>query len=87
MDLNEFKETVVTEFCERITDKVFLMIQNDRELMREYLHVVEENTSLSYVKSAIASEIKQRFDLENIGERNNPESFLIQGHEKFRTQH
>lgn len=63
------------------------MIQNDRDLMGKYLHVVEENTSLAYVNSEIAKEIKSRFDLENIGRNENPDSFLIQGYEKFKTQH
>jgi hypothetical protein len=87
MALNEFKEKVVTAFCEKITDKVFLMIQNDKELMHEYLHIVEENPPLRTVNSAIANEIRRRFDLISIGESDNPESFLIQGHEKFRTNH
>lgn len=85
--LDDFKKKVVDDFTIQLTDKVFLMIQNDRDLMKEYLSIVEKSNSLSYVNSEIAKEIKKRYNLDNLGERNEvPKSLLIQGHELFRTK-
>ncbi|WP_461632413.1 hypothetical protein [Labilibaculum euxinus] len=85
--LNDFKKKLVDRFSEKLTDKVFLMIQNDRDLMREYLAVIENSKSLAYVNSEIAKEVKKRYDLQNLNQRNeNPESLLIQGHEMFETK-
>ncbi len=86
-ELNDFKEKVIDLFSEKLTDKVFLMIQNDRELMREYLSIIEKSNSLAYVNSEIAKEVKKRFDLNNLNKRNEePESLLIQTHEMFETK-
>ena len=86
-ELNNFKEKVIDLFSKKLTDKVFLMIQNDKELMREYLSVIEKNNSLAYVNSEIAKEIKKRYGLKNLNQRNKkPESLLIQGHEMFETK-
>ncbi len=84
MELKEFKEKVVEKFCATITDKVFLMIQNDRELMRDYLDIISQNNSVANVNGQIAKEIKNQFKLKNKGLRNNnPESFLIQSYEEL----
>ena len=86
-DLNDFKEKVIDLFSEKLTDKVFLMIQNDRELMREYLSIIEKRNSLAFVNSEISKEVKKRFDLKNLNQRNEePESLLIQAHEMFKTK-
>ena len=85
-NLNDFKKEVVDLFCETLTDKVFLMIQNDRELLHDYMLIVSKSTSLANVNSEIAKEVKKRFDLENQNNKNKqPESFLIQSHEIFET--
>ena len=85
-DLTSFKKKVIDLFSEKLTDKVFLMIQNDRELMREYLQIIANNKSLGYVNSTIAKEVKKRYDLQNLTQKNKePESFLIKGHEMFET--
>lgn len=85
--LDEFKEKIIDIFSGQLTDKVFLMIQNDRELMREYLSIIEKSKSLAYVNSEIAKEVKKRYDLKNLNYRNEkPESLLIQGHEMFETK-
>ena len=82
--LDEFKSKVVNQFCEDITDRVFLMIQNDRTLMQEYLAIIEAGNSRANINSQIAKEIKKRFQLGNEDFKNKkPESFLIKSHEKF----
>ncbi len=85
--LPDFKRKVVERFSQRITDYVFLMIQNDRELMGEYLHVIAQNKSLANVNSQIAKEIKKSFNLENFDSTKTdyqPSSFLIQDFMKFK---
>lgn len=83
-DLKEFKTKVVDLFCETITDRIFLMIQNDRELMQEYLSIIEKGNSRANINSQIAKEIKKRFNLKNQNEKNiDPKSSLIASHERF----
>ena len=40
-DIAKFTEKTLARFSESITDEAFLMIQNDRKLMYEYLKLVE----------------------------------------------
>ena len=40
-DISQFTQSVLNEFTERLTDQVFLFIENDRELLGQYLHTVE----------------------------------------------
>jgi len=69
-DISQFTQSVLNEFTERLTDQVFLFIENDRELMGQYLHTVEGK--------------ELHFGLESKGEKcNTPNSKLIQGYEKF----
>ena len=84
IELSEFKDKIINLFSERITDYVFLMIQNDRDLMGKYLHIIEESNSLKNVNSQIAQKIRVSFNLDTLGEKEeNPQSFLIQRHDKF----
>lgn len=86
-NLNDFKKKVVDEFTTQLTDKVFLMIQNDKELMKEYLSIIEEGSSLAYINSEIAKEIKKRYDLDKLNKKNEmPVSNLIQSYELFKTK-
>ncbi|MBR3981458.1 MAG: hypothetical protein IKO90_10625 [Bacteroidales bacterium] len=77
-------ETFVAEVLNRykdpnsITDSIFLMIQNDRTLMKKYLELVEQE-GLNKVNQNIGKQVKKQLGLENSGERNfNPISTLIQ---------
>ena len=82
-NLKDFTKKVLDDFATHITDKVFLLIQNDRELLQEYLHLVEDK-KLNTVNAYIGKEVKKRFGLSNIQEREDlPESTLIQSHQKF----
>jgi len=85
-ELKEFKENVLAKFTEHITDSVFLMIQNDRKLMSEYLRLVD-NGSLKNINSEIAKEIKKRYNLANQNNINyKPKSFLINSYELFESK-
>jgi bisphosphoglycerate-independent phosphoglycerate mutase (AlkP superfamily) len=76
MTANKYAEEVVRDFMRNITDHVFLNIQNNERLMREYQTRVNEN-SLQAVNAAIGKKIRKIFDLKNDGECNTPKSWLI----------
>lgn len=82
-DLQKFKEKTIKKFSSTITDSVFLMIQNDKELMKEYLLLLEKH-KLNILNSSLAKEIKKRYNLENKDLKNiSPKSNLIQTFEVF----
>lgn len=81
--LSDFTEKVMRQYSKNITDEIFIMIQNDKELMYEYLKLVEAN-GLTIVNQQIGKKIKNRFSLDNELTRNElPKSTLIQSHQEF----
>ena len=78
MTPDDYAEKVVRDFMRNITDHVFLNIQNNEELMREYQKRVNEN-SLQAVNTAIGKKVKDVFELENDVQCTTPKSWLIQG--------
>ena len=41
--MNKFTKKVLDRYSNEITDQVFLFIQNDRELMRDYLGLLKNS--------------------------------------------
>ncbi len=83
MKPKEIAEEAIKRMNKRITNEIFLIIQNDRDLMREYLRSLE-TSSLDTVNQTIGKEIKKAYGLVNINEReDNPSCTLIQSHQKF----
>jgi hypothetical protein len=79
----EIAEAAIKMMNKRITNEIFLIIQNDRELMKEYLRAVGNNT-LDTVNQTIGKEVKRAYGLSNINDReDNPSCTLIQSHQKF----
>ncbi len=77
--LDEFVQGLLDKFSAIITDEVFLLIETDRELLFEYLHLVAATGNVSEVNAEIAKAIKKRFHLTTTHEPNQePESLLIQ---------
>jgi hypothetical protein len=76
MTANEYAEKIVTEFMRNITDHVFLNIQRNEALMREYQTMVNTN-SLQSVNQAIGKKVKELFDLDNDDKCATPKSWLI----------
>ena len=74
--MNGFIEKVLNRFAGDITDRVFLMIQNDSELMQNYLKLVESK-GLSTVNAQIGKAVKIKFNLENSERCKKPKSTLI----------
>ena len=82
-EIAEFADRVLAKFVDRITDEVFLLIERDRELMHDYLRLVEQH-KLESVNQWIGRRVKERFGLENEDARQDePRSLLIQSHQKF----
>ncbi|MDQ6987980.1 MAG: hypothetical protein Q9M25_09275 [Mariprofundaceae bacterium] len=83
MSPTEIAETAIERMNQRITNEIFLTIQNDRELMREYLRAVEAN-GLNTTNQTIGKEVKKAYRLVNLNDReDNPSCTLIQSHQKF----
>lgn len=81
--MEKFTDKVLDKFKKSITDGVFLFIQNDRELMQEYLKLVEEN-GVKTVNKYIGRRIKTDYDLTNDDQREeSPRSTLIKSHQIF----
>jgi predicted metalloenzyme YecM len=76
MTVNEYADKVVLDFMRNITDHVFLNIQSNEALMREYQTQVNEN-GLQTINQAIGRKVKDLFDLEDDGICSAPRSWLI----------
>jgi len=83
MTLNEIAEEAIRRMNKKITNEIFLIIQTDRELMREYLRSVQVN-GLDSVNQTIGKKVKTSYRLDNVDDReDNPSCTLIQSHQKF----
>lgn len=83
-NINELIADVIAAKNKRITDEVFLLIQNDREFMQDYLRLVEKK-GLDSVNQLIGAGVKKKYNLENDDQRNKePKSSLIQSHQQFK---
>lgn len=83
MTPSEIAQEAIAKMNKRITNEIFLIIQNDRSLMHEYLLAVEES-GLESVNQQIGKAVKFHYQLSNITEReDNPSCTLIQSHQKF----
>lgn len=82
-DIEKFADKVISLKNKTITDEVFLLIQNDKELMYKYLRLVED-CGLDLVNRTIGKYIKERYQLTNSPQRcSDPTSTLIQSHQEF----
>lgn len=83
MSANAIARQAIERLNKRITNEVFLVIQNDRELMHAYLRAVERD-GLDKVNQAIGRKVKLEYHLNNINDReDDPSCTLIQSHQKF----
>jgi hypothetical protein len=83
MKIDQFTKKAIDKFTVDITDNLFILIQNDKELMQDYLNLLENNKR-NVVNSSIAKAIKDSYNLDNIGESQNPKSTLIKTFEQFK---
>ena len=59
-NVKQFTEKVIAKFAEEITDRVFLMIESNNDLLKEYLDLVDKN-SLIQVSTEIGNAVKSKF--------------------------
>jgi hypothetical protein len=76
MSENDYAEEVVGKFIRDITDHVFLAIEHNETLMREYQTNVNRY-GLDKVNMAIGKKVKTMLNLDNDGVNKSPKSKLI----------
>ena len=78
--LKQFCDNVLNEFKSNITDAVFCYLQNDKELMREYLLLVSKHDNgKQTVNSQLAKAITRKYRLKSTNQKNGtPNSVLIE---------
>ncbi len=85
----EIAKKAIAKMNKKITNEIFLIIQNDKDLMKEYLKSVEQST-LHEINKQIGRAVKDIYKLENDesddGTEENPTSTLISTHQKFLLQ-
>lgn len=83
MHIEEFVDIVISRKNKGITDEIFLLIQNDKDFMKQYLELVED-VGRHNVNKQIGKLIKEKYHLKNDEQRcNNPISTLISSHQEF----
>lgn len=64
MSLKQFKEKALSRFTKEITDLFFCFIENDRELLQDYLRIIGEN-DLDTINQNLGRAVMEWFRLEN----------------------
>jgi len=83
MTPKEIAKEAISKMNKMITNEIFLIIQNDKKLMYEYLRSVEDR-GLNFVNQQIGKEVKSEYKTVNIDDReDNPSCTLIQSHQQF----
>ena len=87
--VDDYINEVLTQFgggtisiTEDITDRVFLMIQKNPQLYREYHRLIETGTSKRRLNARLGKRIREHFCLQNVGRCHNPKSHLIKSYER-----
>ena len=81
--MEKFVQRVIAAMNKRITDEVFLLIQNDRDLMQGYLEFAEDGKRKT-LNQQIGKAVKDAYGLANADFRiENPKSTLIKSHQAF----
>lgn len=83
MTSKEIAQQAIHKMNKRITNEIFLIIQNDPKLMHKYLRAVEKS-GLDTVNQTIGKEVKSSYRLVNIDREDKPRCTLIQSHQKFK---
>jgi len=77
-DVKIFIEKLLKQYDEMcVTDKVFCFLQSDKELMHEYLILLDKYKRKG-VNPVLGKEIKQHFKLNSFKQNQKPRSVLIQ---------
>jgi len=81
LSLSEIANKAIEIMNKKLVDEVFLIIQNDKELISNYLYAVEGG-KLGNVNCEIARQIGRTYGLKCVENKrnNNPNSALIKSH-------
>lgn len=83
MDIKDLVDKVIAQKNKTITDEVFLLIQNDKDFMQEYLQLVHEK-GVKTVNQHIGKMVMTKYGLTPDDGRNiEPKSTLISSHQEF----
>jgi len=77
MTLTEFREETLKRFTRDIVDQYFLYIENDKELLHEYLSILGRENGTDETNQALELALKDYFGLNEEGENHSPKSNLI----------
>jgi hypothetical protein len=77
MNHDDYADNLIQKFTREITDRVFLYIEGDQELKRQYDALVAGKRP-EPVNQVIGRKVKERFNLDDDGESTTPKSKLIQ---------
>ena len=67
MTASEIADEAIRRMNKRITNEIFLTIQNDRDLMKEYLRAIQDN-GLDVVNQTIGKRVKASYNLVNVND-------------------
>ena len=83
MNAKEVAQEAIGILNKKLTNEVFMIIQNNRKLMQAYLRAVEAS-GLDTVNQLIGKEVRDAYGLGKMNDREeNPSCTLIQSHQKF----
>ena len=85
MTLQQFQQRALTQFTKEITDIFFSYIENDKDLLQDYLRVIGRDSNLDETNMTLGAAVKEWFDLKNGDVNRDPKSRLIRSyteHEK-----
>jgi hypothetical protein len=80
MTLEQFQQKALSQFTKEITDIFFCYIENDKELMQDYLRVIGRENTLDNTNMDLGAAVKAWFALENGAVNSNPKSKLIRSY-------
>ena len=80
MNLNDFKNKALGQFTKEITDLFFLYIENDEDLMHDYLRVIGRESDLDTTNKKLGEAVRSWFKLENGEINQEPMSKLIESY-------
>jgi hypothetical protein len=82
--MNCYIDRVLNRFADDITYRIFLMIEKDKKLLREYWDIVNSGTDQHGLNGSLGKQIKVKFNLENKGICKNRQTTLIKSYTRHR---
>lgn len=82
MSIEALADEAISQLNKRITDEIFMIIQNDRNLMKQYIKLAEEHTH-EVVNRSIGKRVKKEYNLSNQERGKSPTSTLIDSYQEF----